>query len=78
MNVQGETKVSASYLGQMKQILCNEMEGWPDWLSSVVTCQVIVRYRVDQLQLAVAVYQSSHNSQESNVYMATDSPVRSQ
>lgn len=86
MNFQGETKVSASrktfYLGKMKQILCNQMEGWPDWLSisflSVVTCQVRVRYRVNQLQLAVAVYQSSHNSQESNVYMATDSPIRSQ
>lgn len=61
----------------MKQILCNEMEGWPDWLSISFTCQVRIRYRVDQLQLAVAVYQSSHNSQESNVYMATDSPVRS-
>lgn len=71
MNVQGETEVSASwktfYLGQMKQILCNQMEDWPDWLSISLTCQVIVRYRVNQLQLAVVVYQSSHNSQESNI-----------
>lgn len=58
------------------------MESWPDWLSisflGVVTCQVRVWYRVNQLQLAVAVYQSSHYSQESNNIMATDSPIHSQ